>query len=63
MVEPTTHEEGAEHVTTARLVPAATLIALDHAPAGPTVVVVVVVVVEAARGVVVVVAALDFPGA
>jgi hypothetical protein len=54
VVEPITHEEGAEHVTTERSVSAATLIALDHAPAGPTVVVV------AAR--VVVVAALDFPG-
>jgi len=50
-----THEEGAGHDTTERLVSAATRIALDHVPAGPTVVVVV------AR--VVVVGALeDFPG-
>jgi len=50
------HAEGAVHVTTERFVLAATLMALDHVPAGPVVVVVVgavalVVVVGAALGV------------
>ena len=35
------HADGAVHVTTERLVLAATLMALDHVPAGPVVVVVV----------------------
>jgi hypothetical protein len=35
------HAEGAVHVTTERSVLAATLMALDHVPAGPVVVVVV----------------------
>jgi hypothetical protein len=51
-----THEDGAAHVTTDRSVLAATLISLDHVPAGPTVVVV------AAWAVVGVVGALDLPG-
>jgi hypothetical protein len=50
------HAEGAAHVTTDRLVLAATLMALDHVPAGPVVVVVdgavARVVVGAALGVV-----------
>jgi hypothetical protein len=52
-----TQEDGAAHDTTERSVFAATLIALDHVPAGPAVVVVV-----GAVGVVFVVGALDDPG-
>ncbi len=52
-----THDEGAAHETTERLVLAATRIALDHVPAGP-----VVVVVVARVAVVFVVGALDDPG-
>jgi hypothetical protein len=40
VVDPVMHAEGAVHVTTERLVLGATLMALDHVPAGPVVVVV-----------------------
>src|SRR5580658_7351031 len=56
VVEPMTQEKGAGHDTTERFALAATLIALDHVPAGPAVVVVVARVV-----VVFVVGALDDP--
>src|ERR1700722_13246643 len=57
VVEPITHEKGTGHDTTERFEFAATLIALDHVPAGPAVVVVVARVV-----VVFAVGALDDPG-
>jgi hypothetical protein len=44
VLDPITQDEGAAHDTTDRLVLAATVMALDHVPAGPVVVVVVVVV-------------------
>ena len=44
MADPITQDEGAAHETTERLVSAATLMALDHVPAGPVVVVVVAAV-------------------
>jgi hypothetical protein len=56
VVDPMTHVNAAGHDTTDRSVLAATLIALDHVPAGPAVVDVV------ACGAVVVVGALDDPG-
>jgi hypothetical protein len=57
VADPITQDEGAAHETTERLVSAATLMALDHVPAGP-----VVVVVLAAVARLVVDPALDEPG-